>query len=78
MNGYRYEVKFPFGVMVKAVSDGQRAAWPHDENGEVIALTEKGARVQGTGRVIFTLAQDGAAKEIEVDFAQASVQELAF
>ena len=78
VNGYKYEVKFPFGVMVKAVSDGRRAAWPHDENGEVIALTETGAKVQGTGKVVFTLAQDGAAREIEVDFAKASVQELAF
>ena len=38
-----------------------------NENGEVIRLTEKGARVQGTGKVLFTLAKDGAAKQIEVD-----------
>ena len=68
----------PFGVMIKAISDGKRVAWPHDENGEVICLTENGARVQGTGKVLFTLAQNGEKKEIEVDFAGASVQAVEF
>lgn len=76
--GYKYEAQMPFGVMIKAVSDGERAAWPHDENGEVIALTDAGARVQGTGKVVFTLARNGAAREFEIDFSAASVQEIAF
>ena len=77
-DGYKYEAAMPFGVMIKAVSDGKRVAWPHDENGEVICLTENGARVQGTGKVLFTLAQNGEKKEIEVDFAGASVQTVEF
>jgi len=76
--GLRYKAHMPFGVMLKAVSDGNRIAWPHDENGEVLGLTECGARVQGTGKVAFTFAQNGEEKHIEVDFSSASVQEIAF
>lgn len=78
VGGCVYGVQMPFGVMIKAVSDGERAAWPHDENGEVLALTQTGARVQGTGVVRFTLAQGGIARETEVDFSRASVQEIDF
>lgn len=78
LNGHCYEVRMPFGMMIKAVSDGQRAAWPHSEDGEVLSLSPAGARVQGTGKVMFTLAQDGTARDICVNFSNASVQEICF
>ena len=78
VNGCRYDISMPFGVMIKAVSDGQRAAWPHDENGEVLRLTPRGAVVQGTGRVTFTLAEDGATRDVSADFTGGGTREISF
>jgi len=78
IDGHEYPVQMPFGVMIKCVSDGRCAAWPHDENGEVLCVNDSCARVQGTGTVRFTLAKGGAAKEVEIDFSSSSVQEIRF
>lgn len=75
---HRYTVSMPFGVMIKCVVRDGLAAWPHDEAGEVLSIEGGKARVQGVGKVRFTLAQGGCAREVEVDFADAPVQELAF
>lgn len=74
----RYEAAMPFGVMLKAVSDGERIAWPHSEAGEVLSVSAAGARVQGAGRVAFTLACGGAQRDVEVDFTDAGVVTLEF
>ena len=76
VGGNRYEVSMPFGVMVKCVVKGDLAAWPHSEDGEVLEITDRGARVQGVGKVRFTLAQAGTVREVEVDFTSSPVQEV--
>ena len=71
----RYDLAFPFGVMLKCVSDGKRAVWAKSEDGEVLSL-ENGVTVQGTGRVTFCVAQGGTITEKTVDFAAEPVQSL--
>ena len=53
-------------------------AWPHSENGEVLSVEDGKARVQGSGVVKFTVGKAGTAREVEIDFAQAAVQEIWF
>lgn len=74
----RYTVRMPFGVMVKCVLQGDCIAWPHAEEGEVLGIENGRARVQGAGRVTFTLGRGGKARQVEVDFEQAPVQEIEF
>ncbi len=75
-NGTTADVLLPFGVMVKAVSDGKHLAYPHTENGEVISVEGGLAYVQGTGRVKFTLMSQTALRDIELDFTKDSVQKI--
>jgi hypothetical protein len=72
----RYTVSLPFGVLIKAVSDGETAAWPQSEEGEVLSVSEGKATVQGSGTVRFCLARNGNLTEVDVDFAEGSVQTL--
>ena len=78
VGGCRHPVTLPFGTLIKAVAMGDRAAWPHDESGEVLSLTDRGAMVQGAGRVRFTLTKGAQRRETEVDFTEKAVQEIAF
>lgn len=71
-----YDVAMPFGVLLKCVTDGQRAAWATTEDGEVLAVTEAGIRVQGSGRVTFCVAANGNVREESVDFSNAPIQML--
>lgn len=75
---HRYTVSMPFGVLVKCVVKGDQAAWPHSEEGEVLSIEHGAARVQGCGKVTFTLAEGGSTREVTVDFDTAPVQTLAF
>lgn len=72
----RYEVAMPFGVLIKCVTDGKRAAWPTNEDGEVLSITEAGVRVQGTGKVTFCLAANGTIREETVDFSASPIKIL--
>lgn len=72
-----YPVELPFGVMLKLVADGSRAAWCLSEDGEVLRLDAHGAVVQGTGRLRFALAADGEVKFVDVDFDE-PVKSLGF
>ena len=78
VDGEKYPIQMPFGVMIKAVSDGTRAAWPQNEMGEVLQLTKDGVQVQGTGCVTFVLAHKGHMRTVDVDFAKGTVQHVAF
>ena len=71
----RYDLSFPFGVMLKCVTDGKRAVWATSEDGEVLSL-ENGIAVQGTGRVTFCVAENGAITEKTVNFTDHPVQYL--
>ena len=70
-------MELPFGVMLKLVADGSRAAWCLSEDGEVLRLDAHGAVVQGTGRLRFALAADGEVKFVDVDFDE-PVKSLGF
>ena len=74
----KYAVEMPFGTMIKCVAKGDCVAWPHSENGEVLSVEDGKARVQGSGVVKFTVGKAGTAREVEIDFAQAAVQEIWF
>lgn len=71
---HRYGVELPFGVMIKCVTRGNALAYPHTEDGEVLSIDGDTVRVQGVGRVTFTLAKDGTQKTIEIDFSKSPVQ----
>lgn len=72
----RYPVSMPFGVMLKCVTDGRRAAWAESEAGEVLSLGEAGVRVQGTGSVTFCLAEGGVIRRVAVDFSTNPIQTI--
>ena len=72
----RYGVELPFGVMIKCVSCGNILAYPHTEDGEVLSIKGSAVRVQGIGRVTFTLASNGSRREVVVDFTSNPVQIL--
>ena len=72
----RYPVSMSFGIMLKCVTDGRRAAWAESEAGEVLSLGEAGVRVQGTGTVTFCLAEGGKLRHVTVDFSTEPIQTI--
>jgi len=73
----KYDVTMPFGVMIKAVSDGCAAAWAESEDGEVMSVKDGTVTVQGTGRVSFCLARNGIVTKVEIDFSSTPIRTLA-
>ena len=73
---HRYGVEMPFGVMIKCVTRDGILAYPHTEDGEVLAIDGNTVRVQGVGKVDFTFAKDGTAKTVTLDFTNDPVQEI--
>ena len=71
---HRYPVEMPFGIMIKCVTRGDLLAYPHSEDGEILAIDGNTVRLQGVGRVTFTLAKNGNAKTITLDFTNEPVQ----
>jgi hypothetical protein len=69
-----YPVSMPFGILVKCVTDGTRAAWATSEEGEVLSVSSDGIRVQGTGKVTFCVAENGRVRTVTVDFSERPVQ----
>ncbi len=76
LNGKEFDVKLPFGTMIKACINGNCGAFPHSEDAEVISVINGKAKVQGTGRVTFTLIKDGKARKLEVDLSLSPVLEI--
>jgi len=66
----RYTVELPFGRMIKCVIKGDTLVYPHDEFGEVLSVDQNGARVQGEGRVTFTVCRNGKVTEVELEFKE--------
>ena len=71
---HRYGVELPFGVMLKCVTRGDVLAYPHTEDGEVLSIDGDTVRVQGVGKVLFTVAKNGTKKTVELDFTNIPVQ----
>ncbi|MBR5314681.1 MAG: hypothetical protein IKU45_04655 [Clostridia bacterium] len=75
-NDFEYTVTLPFGVLIKAVSNGKVSVWAESEDGEVMSVSDKEITVQGTGKVSFVIARDGKMSKETIDFADASVKTI--
>lgn len=71
-----YEAEIPFGVLIKVVSNGKIAVWSESEQGEILALDQSTATVQGSGRVTFAIAKNGEMFKKTVDFTAENVQKI--
>lgn len=58
VGGHEYELSLKFGSLVKIVSDGRVAAWPEDDDFEVLDV-DGGIRVQGEGKGRVFIADGG-------------------
>jgi cyanophycinase-like exopeptidase len=75
-NGFEYEVSLPFGVLIKAVSNGNVSVWAESENGEVMSVSDGSITVQGTGEVSFVVAQNGKQTKQTVSFKDEAVKTI--
>lgn len=71
---FEYDIKIPFGVMLKCVSDGKKTVWCKTENGDVLSVLTDEIKVQGTDTAEFVIAENGTLKNITVDFTKETVQ----
>ena len=67
---YKYPVSLPFGVMLKCVVKGDTLVYPHTEDGEVLEILGEEIRVQGEGKVEFTVCKNGKQSTRLVDFSE--------
>lgn len=74
-DGGEYEIRFPFGRMVKCVYKNKRAVWADSEDGEILSVDEK-IRVQGTGKMNIYIAEKGKITKVPVDFSDYPVTEI--
>ena len=74
VDGNHYDVEMPFGVMIKCVTRDGLLAYPHTEDGEVLAIANSTVRVQGVGKVPFTFAKNGTIQTRVIDFTTNPVQ----
>ena len=65
----RYAVALPFGCMIKGVAKDGTFAYPHSEDGEVLAVGDT-VTVQGCGTVTFTVCRGGEAKDVTITFTE--------
>ncbi len=63
-----HTVNFPFGVMIKATVASDYAAYAHTEDGEAIFVKNGVEKLQGTGKVRFTLINGAQSREEVIDF----------
>ncbi|GHU58307.1 hypothetical protein FACS189444_1780 [Spirochaetia bacterium] len=76
IGGSAYELRLPFGVLLKIVVSAQAGAWALSEDGEVLSVTEDGFSAQGMGIVDFQYASGGILKTKRLDFTQEPVQHI--
>lgn len=69
-----YPISFPFGTMIKCMVKGDTMAYPHTESGEVLDISGDKVRVQGEGKVDFTVCTDGKQRTVTVDFTEQNTQ----
>lgn len=73
-----YGVEMPFGILIKCVVKGDNFAYPCNEQGEVLEVSEGSFTAQGTGKVQFIFGKNGERKTVELDFASNPVQTVEF
>ncbi len=66
----RYTIELPFGRMIKCVIKGDTLVYPHGESGEVLSVNDGKAKVQGEGRVIFTVCRSGKTTDLDLEFKE--------
>ncbi|GHU64409.1 hypothetical protein FACS189447_01130 [Spirochaetia bacterium] len=71
-----YPLAIPFGILVKIVVSGKTAAWSLSEDGDVLSISERGMKLQGTGIIDFQYIAEGSLKIKTVDFSNNPVQEV--
>lgn len=71
MGEYRYEIKLPFGRMVKIAVAHDRALWSDSEDAELTVLGDK-IRVEGIGKLNIYEAKDGKVSQMVTDFEKTS------
>lgn len=70
----RYSVPAPPGSPIKAVVNGETAAWCNDWENDVLEVSNGSIKVQGAGTAIFTVAKNGKTESFPVDFTKKAVQ----
>lgn len=68
INGIRYEVTLPFGVMKKALVKGDTAVLCQSESADVLRFTDTGFVAQGEGTEEFLIFQNGNTTAVTVSF----------
>lgn len=70
-----YEIRFPFGTLVKVViTESGAFAYSLEESGEVLAVNENKITVQDDGKGRFVYGKNGKTKEIVVDLSKEAVK----
>ncbi len=78
VNGYDYEIKVPFGVLVKGVVNEGLAVLCNSENGEVMSVGKDSYVAHGNGEVSFTICKDGKMTERTVTFSDRVLKTIDF
>ena len=69
-----HDIAIPFGVMIKASVNGNYAAYPHSESGEVIEIKNGVCKIQGSGKVKFTFINGESERTELVDFTDSTIK----
>ena len=73
-----YEVKVPWGQLVKVTAKDDIAVIPERDECEVLSLSSSSARVQGVGKANFIIFNKGKERTVEVDFTDSPIANIAF
>ena len=72
VGSYRYEIRLPFGRLVKIAVCGDRAVWADNEDAELTVTEDRDVRVEGMGRTVVFAAKNGKVSQMTLDFNEAS------
>lgn len=73
LNGKKYPVEMPFGVMFKIVINDNIAAWTDTESSEVLCVNENEIKVQGFGDAMLYTVKNGSLNCCKITFADNAV-----
>ena len=71
-----YDVNISYGTMLKAVVSGRVGAWFDNEDCDVLEISDGRIRVQGSGKGLLNIANEGVSRKIKVDFTDSSVKSI--
>lgn len=76
INGTRYQVSLPFGIMKKALVCGDTAVLCQSETADVLGFTDQGFAAQGQGMEEFLIFRGGETTAVTADFADTPQKEI--